>query len=161
MVFGILNIGFALWKVFMALLSLVLHPKARSNPLFASITSDPGFQAWTHFSVVVEVVFAIILIASGIGLLLMQNWARVLAIVYSVLEIIMVIAGPIVNHRMFSNAMNAPLHGVPPGLFAALIIFGLVVGLVLALAYPILLLVFMTRPKIIASMTAPGAPEAC
>ncbi len=80
------------------------------------MTTDPGFQAWSHFSVGVEVVFAIILIASGIGLLLMQNWARVLAIVYSVLEIIMFFAGAIVNHHMISNAMTAPLHGVPPGL---------------------------------------------
>ena len=59
------------------------------------MTADPGFQSWSHFSVGVEVVFAIILIASGVGLLLMQNWARVVAIVYSILEIIMVIAGPI------------------------------------------------------------------
>ena len=161
MVFGILNVGFALWKILMALLSVVLHPKAGSNSVFASMTADPGFQSWSHFSVGAEVVFAVILIASGVGLLLMQNWARLLSIIFAILEIIVVIAGPIVNHRMISNAMAAPLHGVPPGLIAAFIVFGLVVGIVLSLAYPILLLVFMTRPKIIEALAGHCAPEAC
>jgi hypothetical protein len=161
MVFGILNVGFALWKIFTALLSAVLHPKALSNSVFASMTSDPGFQSWSHFSVGVEVVFAIILIASGVGLLLMQNWARVLSIIYSILEIIMVLAGLIVNHRLISHAMTTPLHGVPPGLIAAFVVFALVVVVAVSLAYPILLLIFMTRPKIIEALTGPSAPEAC
>jgi hypothetical protein len=161
MVFGILNVGFALWKIFTALLSVVLHPKALSNSVIASMTTDPGFQSWSHFSAGVEIVFAIILIASGVGLLLMQNWARVLSIIYSALEIIMVFAGLIVNRGLISQAMTAPLHGVPPGLVAAVVVVGLVVVVLLSLAYPILLLIFMTRSKIIASMTGPGAPEAC
>jgi hypothetical protein len=161
MVFGILNVGFALWKFFSALLSVMLHPKALSNSVIASMTTDPGFQSWSHFSVGVEVVFAIILIASGVGLLLMQNWARILSIIYSALEIIMVLAGLIVNRGLISQAMSAPLHGVPPGMVAAVVIFGLVVVVVVSLAYPILLLIFMTRSKIIEALTGTGAPKAC
>lgn len=149
-VFGILNIGFALWKfVGLLLAGVMARLKLPGNNGLAALKSDPVFQAWTHFSAVIAVVFGIVLIASGIGLLLMQNWARVLAIVYSVLEMIVVVAGTIFTQRVMMQAMAAQVHGAPAGLIEAIMMGSFAVGIALALAYPVLLLIFMTRPKIV------------
>jgi len=161
MVFGILNIGYALWKVVgLLLMGVMMRMNLRGNSAFAAMTADPGYQAWTRVSVVIGIVFAIILIASGIGLLLMQNWARILAVIYSILEMIMVVVGAIVSQRIMAQAMTSQIHGASPGMVHAFAMIGFVMGIGIGLAYPILLLIFMTRPKIVEALTAPAASEA-
>jgi hypothetical protein len=162
LVFGILNIGYALWKVVgLLLMGVAMRMNLRGNSALSAMTSDPTYQAWTHFSVVIGIVFAIILIASGIGLLLMQNWARILAIVYSVLEIIVVAVGAVVSQRIMAQAMTTQIRGAPAGMVHVFAMIGFVVGIGIGLAYPILLLVFMTRPKIIEALASPATVQAC
>ena len=153
-VFGILNIGYALWTfVGLLLMGIALRMNLSANPALAALNSDPVYKAWSHFSVVIGVVFGIVLIASGIGLLLQQNWARILAIIYSVLEMIVVVAGAVFTQRVMMQTMTAQVHGAPAGVIAAFAQIGLVVGIVIGLAYPVLLLVFMTRPKVVESFS--------
>lgn len=161
MVFGILNIGYALWKIVgLLFMGVAMRLNTHGNSAFASFTSDPAYKAWSHFSVVIGIVFAIVLIASGIGLLLMQNWARVLAIVYSVLEMIVVGVGAVVSQRIMSQAMTSQIHGAPAGVVAVFAMIGFVMGIVIGLAYPVLLLIFMTRPKLVAAFAALALTEA-
>jgi len=153
-VFGILNIGYALWKfVGLLLMGVALRMNLSANPALAALNSDPVYKAWSHFSVVIGVVFGIVLIASGIGLLLQQNWARIVAIIYAVLEMIVVVAGAVFTQRVMMQTMTAQVHGAPAGVIAAFAQIGLVVGIVIGLAYPVLLLVFMTRPKVVESFS--------
>src|SRR5262249_12855567 len=48
----------------------------------------PGVQAVNAASVGVSLVFDLMLLAAGVGLLLMQPWARVLSLVYAFLSIL-------------------------------------------------------------------------
>jgi hypothetical protein len=149
-VFGILNIGYALWKfVGLLLMGVTMRMNLPGNSALATLRADPVYKAWTQFSVVAGVVFGIVLIASGIGLLLLQNWARILSVIYSVLEMIVVVAGTVFTQRVMMQTMTAQIHGAPAGVIAVFAQIGLVLGIVIGLAYPVLLLIFMTRPKII------------
>jgi hypothetical protein len=104
----------------------------------------------------------VVLLAAGIGLLLAQNWARILSIAYSIIDMIYVVAGVVVGYPLM-HTMIAQMPGVPPGLkglIAAMALPALVIVTVFHLAYPVLLLIFMTRPKVIAAFEpeAPAAP---
>ncbi len=159
-VFGILNIGYALWKIVGLLLERVaMRLNLPGNSALAALRSDPVYRTWSQFSVVVVVVFGIALIASGIGLLLMQNWARITAIVYSALEMLFVLAGAVFSQRVIMQAMTSQVHGAEAGVVTLVTQISMIVGIVIALAYPVLLLIFMTRPKIIESFRVPDATE--
>jgi hypothetical protein len=149
LIFGILNIGFGLWKMAAPLLSLAMSKlKLPGNSSIASVTADPGFIALTRFSIWAGEALGVALLAAGIGLLLLQNWARIVSIVYSIIDIVFV---PVVSIGMlpFTQRMMEQTPGVPRGMMAGIATMGLVIGIVFGLAYPVLLLFFMTRPKVI------------
>ncbi len=78
-VFGILNIGFALWKfVGLLLAGVAMRLNLPGNSALAAMKSDPVYRAWSQFGVISGVVFGVVLISAGIGLLLLQKWARIL-----------------------------------------------------------------------------------
>jgi glucan phosphoethanolaminetransferase (alkaline phosphatase superfamily) len=159
-VFGILNIGYALWMFVGVLLQVVaMRLNVPGNSALAALNSDPAYRAWSHLSAVVSVVFGLALIASGIGLLLLQKWARILAILYSVLEMIFVVASAVFSQRVMMQAMTAQIHGPPASVMAVVGQISLAVGLVVGLAYPVLLLIFMTRPKIIGAFNSPDSQQ--
>ncbi len=161
-IFGILNIGFAVFGVGGLLMSrLMLHAKLPGNPLLKSMQSDPAYASWTNAVTVFGLVFALILVAAGIGLLLAQNWARILSIVYAIIDIVYVLVGAVVNYH-FMQAMTGQMPGVSSGMMAVFTAVGSVFGVIFGLAYPVLLLIFMTRPKIVAFFEPeqPAAPAA-
>jgi hypothetical protein len=158
-IFGILNIGFALFGFVSLLLSRVmLHAKLPGNSLVNTMQSDPSNVAWANFCAGVGGAFALMLLAAGIGLLLAQSWARILCVVYSVTCIAYVLVSSVVNYPSV-QAMLARIPAVPPGLVPAMAVAATVFGLIFGLAYPVLLLYFMTRPKVIAAF-APEPPPA-
>jgi hypothetical protein len=150
-IFGILNIGFALFGFGSLLLSHILrHAKLPGNSLVETMQSDPSYVAWTHIATIFGLAGGLALLTAGIGLLLMQNWARVLSIIYSVIQIIYVLVGAVFNYH-FIVALSGQMRGVPPGLMAVVTLLGFVIGVVFSLAYPVLLLIFMAWPKVIAA----------
>lgn len=154
-VFGILNIGYALWK-FVGLLmgAVIMRLNLGGNSAVAALGSNPAYIQWTHLSLVVGVVFGIVLIASGVGLLLLQNWARIVAIVYAALEMIFVVASAIFTQRVVTPAIASQFHGPSAGFVEVTVKIGFVMGLLVALAYPILLLIFMTRPNVVEALNS-------
>jgi hypothetical protein len=160
-VFGILNIGFGMLKyVGLLFMGFLMHLNLSGNSALAAMRTDPSSRVWNHFNIAIAVVFGIVLIASGIGLLLMQNWARILSVLYSVLAMIAVLAGAPFNHRlMMRNLTTTQFPGVPLDLVAAMAQIFFAIGIVLALAYPVLLLVFMTRPKMVEAFRSFGVQE--
>jgi hypothetical protein len=158
-IFGILNIGFALFGFVSLLLSTVmLHSKLQYNSILNTMQSDPSNGAWANFSTGVSGALALVLLVAGIGLLLTQSWARVLSIVYSVTCMIYVVASSVVNYPSV-QAMLARIPSLPPGSVPAMALAATFFSLIFGLAYPVLLLFFMTRPKVIAAF-APGPPPA-
>ena len=160
-VFGILNIGFGVLKYCGLLFMQVLtHLNLPGNSALTAIKSDPSAAAWNHFSVVISVLFGIVLIASGIGLLLMQPWSRILAVCYSVAAMLAVLVGAPFSHRlMMRNLTATQWPGVPPGVIEAVAQVFFAIGIVLSLAYPVLLLVYLTRPRVVEAFNSPDAPE--
>ena len=89
-------------------------------------------------------IFNIILIVSGIGLLKRRNWGRTLSNVYAVIAIIQAIGTLVLNLVFLPEAM-AEMPGAENNPGQAI---GNIVGGVVALIYPILLLIFLNKPEV-------------
>lgn len=97
------------------------------------------------------------LIAAGIGLLMIKPWARWLSIVYALVTIVFALIGlgityvftvqPVIRAFSEQQPPDQPMAGAIGG--AA----GTMCGSVIALAYPIVLLIFMTRPHVVQAMS--------
>jgi hypothetical protein len=149
LIFGILNIGYGLFKMGMLLLSAVMSRLTpNGNPVTAAMKSDPTLAARTKFSMISGVTLGLALMAFGIGLLLLKNWARLGSMVYAVIDIVLVVVGSMVVWPITRRAMEQ-MPNMPQGMMEALAMFGMVIGLIFGLAYPALLLFFMTRDNVI------------
>jgi hypothetical protein len=160
LIFGILNIGYGLWKMAAPLLSMAMSKlKLPGNSGMAAMTADPTFTALTKFSVWTGAILGLALLAFGIGLLLLQNWARLGSIVYAVIDIVLVLVVSMVMWP-FTKRMMEQMPGAPPGMMAGFAMIGLVIGILFGLAYPVLLLFFMTRSNVIEACQRqqPAAP---
>jgi type IV secretory pathway VirB3-like protein len=165
LIFGILNIGFGLLRLGSPLVSAVVaHLKHPSHSGLAALQSDPAYDALTKFNMWAGVVFGLALLAFGIGLLLLQNWARIGSIVYAVVAIVFVLVFSIVGWpitKRFVGQMAAQLApGAPLGMVVGLTTLMFVLGVMFSLAYPALLLFFMTRSNVIEACQPqpPAAP---
>jgi hypothetical protein len=156
LIFGILNIGFGVLKlggplVSAAIARLKLSP---GHSGLAALQSDPAFVALQKLNMWAGAVLGLALLAFGIGLLLLQNWARLGSIVYAVIDIVLVLVMSMVMWPLTKRMMEQ-MPGVPPGMMAAFATVGLVFGLIFGLAYPVLLLFFMTRSNVIEACERP------
>ena len=153
LIFGILNIGLGLLDLASPLLVAILaHLKFSGQSGVSALQSDPTYAAMTNFTVWADVVFGLAFVAFGIGLLLLQNWARLGSILVAVARIVFVVVSSLLGWNFMKVAVQqtaAQAHGAPLGLIQGLAIVGFVVQLVLRLVYPALLLFFMTRAKVI------------
>jgi hypothetical protein len=149
LIFGILNLGYALLNLGGPLLAKAMsNLKLPANSPVAAMKSDPAYIAWTNFNLVVGVVLGLSLLTFGIGLLLLKNWARIGSIIYAVIAIVFVLFGSVVSWP-FTKRMMEQTPGVPQGMMAGFAMMGLVLGIIIGLAYPSLLLFFMTRQNVI------------
>jgi hypothetical protein len=159
LIFGILNIGFALLKMAGPLVAMVVsNLKLPVNSGMAALKSDPAYVALTRFSMWTGVILGLALLAFGIGLLLLKNWARIGSIVYAVIDIILVLFVSVLIWP-FTKRMMEQMPSPAPGFMAGFAMIGLVVGIIFGLAYPVLLLFFMTRSDVIEACQ-PEQPEA-
>ena len=88
----------------------------------------------------------LLLVAAGVGLLLLKNWARLASIGCGIYKI----AFAMLNLAVLCLALREILAKALQGAGAVvLVILGLAgfVGAILTLAYPVLLIWFLTRPK--------------
>jgi hypothetical protein len=149
LIFGILNIGYGIFKMGMLALSVAMsHLSPKGNPVADAMKSDPTMAAWTKFSMVSGVTIGLALIVLGIGLILMKNWARLGSMVYSMIDIVLVVIGTMLVWPITLRAMEQ-MPNVPHGMVEAIATVSMVFGILLGLAYPALLLFFMTRPNVI------------
>ena len=130
----------------------------------------PAYPAITIASLVAGLILNVLLLVAGIGLLNMQNWGRVLSLVYSVISIIDQIAMLIftiayVNpatqrwQQDFARRMGARL---PPGSLSGDSTFNNItslIGGILGVVYAIVLLIMMLRPSVAAAFGSGPPPE--
>jgi hypothetical protein len=141
-IFGILNIGYGLFDLLVLLIKMVILPRMNmaDNPMLNQMHDNP----WTKISTPLSGIAAIVLVAAGIGLLLAQNWARIVSIGYGIYSILACVVETVV---MLSGDMSV----------IAKILSGMA-GIVI-LVYPVLLIIFMVRPNVVAALK-PAQPAA-
>jgi uncharacterized membrane protein YidH (DUF202 family) len=149
LIFGILNIGYGLFKLAgLAFAAVMSHVKMPANANIPSMNNDPTFIAWSKYAFPLGGALGVALIAFGIGLLLMKNWARLGSIVYAVIDIVLVVVGTLVMWPVTQRMMEA-MPNVPHGMVSGIASISLVLQLIFGLAYPALVLFFMTRDNVI------------
>ena len=166
-VFGILNIVFAVLGVLGALFTLFVlkvMPVA-NNPVLQWINENAILMTWTNVSIALGVAAAACLLAAGIGLLMMKRWARVLSIAYGIYTIIAGVIGVVLTLVLLCKPLlDIDIAGKSRGPEIAGAIGGAVGGTIgscggcFGLIYPILLIIFMTRPRVVAAFQSPLPP---
>jgi hypothetical protein len=150
-VFGVLNLVFGGLGLLCTPISLIMlfYQAQQGNPMSRILDENAAYRVYLIAAAVAGVLAALVLIAAGIGLLQMKSWARLTSIGYAIFGIVTGVVAIIVNVVfIFGPMMTQARDGGPE---AAAAIGGLVGGMAggcFGLVYPILLLIFMTRPKI-------------
>ncbi len=118
------------------------------------LDSNPTFRLFMQVTIVLGGVASLVLLAAGIGLLLTKAWGRTLSVGYAWYAIVSAIVGTIVQWIYVVQPMLAAVKGAEgPAAMGAMggVVGGLLGGL-FALAYPIVLLVFMNRAVVRAAL---------
>jgi hypothetical protein len=163
-VFGILNIVFAVLGIFSMLAMMAFFAMAgtsTNNPVIQLIQNNPAYASWMKLSLVLGVPVSVILLAAGIGLLKLKPWARTVSIAYGIYAIVMVLAGMVVNYIFLLQPMLQQAHQQQGPQAAAAMggAIGGTCGSCFGLIYPVLLLIFMMRPNVVAAFCPPASTD--
>ena len=160
--FGVLNIVFAVLGLFgiMASIAMLRISAASDNPVMKLMRDTPAYLTWIRISIPLGLLTIAALLTAGIGLLSLKAWARILSIVYAIWAIVTGLVGQVLNFLFLvrplmeeaARKQSAESAGAMGGAV------GSVFGGCFSLVYPIVLLIFMTRPKVIAAFR-PAASE--
>lgn len=161
-VFGILNMVFAAFGFIgtLASLALFLMPGNSSNPVLKIMEDSPAYAAWIKLSIPLGLLTCGALLAAGIGLMFLKPWARKLSIGYAIYALVFGLIGMVVNFLFLVRPMLEQARE-QQGAEAAGAIGGAIggsIGSCFGLIYPILLLVFMFRPNVVAAFRPSAAP---
>ena len=160
--FGILNIVFAVFGVFGLLGTIALFSMTGTSniPVVKIMRGSPVYAAWLKLTIPFGLLTCGVLLAAGIGMLRLQNWGRKLSIGYAIYGIVFNLVGLVMNFIfLFGPLLEEASQKKGPEAAGA---FGGVVGGTMGgcfgLIYPVLLLVFLTRPKIVSAFLPPSPP---
>lgn len=145
-VLGILNIifgGLALLCSPLGIISLLI-PQPNSP-----FQLTPEMKLLSLVGYGVGFIASIVLLASGIGLLNLRKWARQTAYIYGWFAIVWGILSSIANGIMFSSSLSGASPEEMPIVIGG-IASGMCGGLV-GLIYPVILIIFLRKPRVIAA----------
>jgi hypothetical protein len=167
LVLGLIGVA---WELFQAGVGVMMFntPRAPAPPpnqpasVFGAMQAvDANAPYWREANVVAPLaglVIAVILSAAGIGLLLMQSWARWAAVVYAVLSILYqaswmayTFLAILPTQMAYYDAASGPGGGPPPPGYMAGVKFGAgcsSIGLILGMAFPVAVVVVMLLPSV-------------
>lgn len=165
-VFGVLNILFSvlgfLGTAYSALVYLAASDpnNAAANP-FEALELGPLMSTWLKAATVLGFFANMVLLAAGVGLLMMRGWGRMLSLVYSVYAIVGTVIGMAMNwFFIVMPALRTLDDGQGPGPVLIGAAIGGVLGGCVSLIYPALLWYFMTRPRLVAAFAGQAPLEA-
>jgi len=163
-IFGILNIGMGVLGLGGALLSVLFQDLGSSaaspsvNSIFAfmaTLNQHPIYILWNKITIPLNAAASLLLAAAGIGLLLLKNWARLASIAFGFYKIIVAFLNGAVFYLALRDILANAMQETGPPLVIILIATGLV-GVILTLVYPVLLIYFMMRPKVVQAFQPEG-----
>jgi len=155
-VFGVLNIIFGAMALLCTPVGLAMSflAPAAGNPILTAMRENQLYRVWTIIGSICGIIGGGVLLAAGIGLLRLNPWARLVSIGYSIYAIVFGLIGQAINLMVLAPVLKEMAGGQE----AAAAIGGMVGGVFggcLGLIYPVLLIIFMTRPKIKAAFQSP------
>lgn len=154
-VFGILNLLFGALGVLGLFGSAAMFslPDTGHNPVLRLIKENPAYATWIKTSIGLGALSSIVLLISGIGLLFMKLWARMTAIGYSIFAMVLNLVGLVINYQFLLKPLleDASQKSGPEAAGAVGGVIGVVFGGFFGMVYPIVLLIFMTRPRMVAA----------
>jgi hypothetical protein len=157
--FGILNIVFSVLGIISIIASTVMLSATNqsNNPVMAVMRDNPAYASWMKIATIMGIVACIVLLIAGIGLLLLKRWARKLSLGYAVYAIVAGILGSVMNYIYLVQPLmeEAARRQGPEAAGAMGGAIGGVLGGCIGLVYPILILIFLTRPKAVAAFQVP------
>lgn len=168
-VFGILNIAFAVMAFFSLLMLAAMlflgdrladSPILKSNPVLAMMMNNPGYRMIQQISLVLGIPSTLMLLISGIGLLKLKPWARMLSIIYGIFAVVQCLALSVANYFYMLEPMlkQQPDMRDPQAAGAFFGAIGGTLGGCVGIIYPILLIIFMHRRSVVDALRAgPGA----
>jgi hypothetical protein len=158
-IFGMLNTGFGLLGLIGVLLSNTMSgmlegpgAAAAGSPLgsisafIADLYHSPAYVLWNRITVPLNFAASLLMVAAGVGLLLLKNWARLASIGCGIYKILFVLLNIAVLCRGLREIGANVMDAAGPVGIVILAMISLVATL-FSLAYPVLLLYFLTRPK--------------
>jgi hypothetical protein len=153
-VFGILNIVFAVFGFLGVIANVFLmfvKPNAFGpNPAVKMIEDNANWAAWMKLSIPLGMLSCGLLLAAGIGLLMLKEWGRKLSLVYGIYAIVMALVNMAVSYVFLIRPLmeQAARQKGPEAAGAIGGAIGGGIGGCIALVYPVLLLIFMTRSNV-------------
>jgi hypothetical protein len=141
--------------------ALLFGKGGTNNPVVKIARESPTLNTWLKLSIPLTVLSCSVLLAAGAGLLLLKPWARKLSIAYAIYALVMGVIASVINYMFLTLPLLEEAQR-RKGPEAAGAIGGVVAsaGGCVGLVYPILLLIFMTRPKVVAAFRPEkGLPE--
>ncbi|MDA0658835.1 MAG: hypothetical protein O2931_08430 [Planctomycetota bacterium] len=149
-VFGILNIVLGLLGT-IASAAFPFLPQAENGAVPGlNVNVHPAVQIYQDVSLKLGFVASIVMLVSGIGLLMLQPWARKLCLVYAAYAVVATIVGTVVTISIFLPLLR-PAQEENPAVAAGLVggIIGAVIGSLIGCIYPFLLWHYMRRPHVL------------
>ena len=161
-VFGTLNIAFSALGLFGVVMTVAMFRFAAgaNNPVMRIMRDSPGYAAWIKLTIPLGLAACAVLLACGIGLLMLKSWARKLSLGYAIYALVLGVVGMVMNYLFLLRPLLAEA-AQKQGAEAAGAMGGAIGGTVggcFGLIYPILLLIFLTRPKVVAAFQPDSAP---
>ena len=162
-VFGILNMVFAVFGVFgmIASIAVLMMPASSSNPVVKIMQENQAYAVWMKICIPLGLLSCAALLAAGIGLMCLKPWARTLSIGYAIYAIVFGILGMVVNFLFLVPPLLAQArqqHG-PEAAGAIGGAIGGTIGGCIGLIYPVVLLIFMFRPNVVAAFRPSAPPQ--
>jgi len=156
--FGFLNIVFAVFTIFGALgafgdLALQGVPDDGKNPIIA-LMKNPAYVTWVKATIPINLIYCVLFLLSGIGLLRLAEWGRKLSIECGIYGILWNIGVAATN---FYFSQHPPAHSGPANGSPAADLIITMMAAVFGLIYPVVLIVYMRRPEIIATFPSAAA----
>jgi hypothetical protein len=162
-VFGILNVIFGglgllgtcigLGAILAITSGLIPVPDGQSNPAFVTQDEDAFLYFYNIISAATALIFTIVLLASGIGLLRYKKWGRNTGLAWAAYNVLATIIATVVTwthiypHQLKMLATNEAMADVPN--MEAVLLGSMIFGNVLSVAYliyPGLFALFSSKP---------------
>jgi hypothetical protein len=163
-VFGVLNIVFGALGfvaiIFTAITLMAVPAGSTNNPVLEIMRNNPGYVLWMEITIPLGVLASGVSIAAGIGLLKLKSWGRILSIGYAIYSIAAGVLGVLLSFVFVMQPLMQQASQKSGPEAAALIggAIGGTIGGCFGMIYPVLLLIFMFRPKVVAAFRPPAEP---